>query len=86
MLSKNEWDPLKTVIVGIADDAKIPLLDPSLRLVNYADVKYSYNIPNGPYPEQVVTEANEDLEILSDFLKKQDVTVLRPDEKQERSA
>lgn len=79
MLSKNEWDPLKTVIVGIADDARIPLLDPSLRLVNYADVKYSYNIPNGPYPEQVVTEANEDLEILSDFLKKQDVTVLRPD-------
>ena len=26
-LSKNEWDPLRSVIVGIADDAKIPKLE-----------------------------------------------------------
>ena len=35
--SRNEWDTLKKVIVGRADDAKIPLLDSSLRLINYAD-------------------------------------------------
>ena len=39
MLSKNEWDPLKSVIVGVADDATIPTLDVSLRVVNYADKK-----------------------------------------------
>ena len=79
MLSKNEWDELKTVIVGIADDATIPPLDPSLRVVNYADVKHSYNIPYGNYPKQVIDEANEDLNIFSDFLKSCNVEVLRPD-------
>ena len=80
MLSKNEWDPLLSVIVGIADDARIPLADPSLRLVNYADVSKFYNIPSmGLYPEQVINEANEDLTKLSDFLRSLDVTVHRPD-------
>ena len=79
MLSKNEWDELKTVIVGVADDATIPFLDPSLRVVNYADVRYSYKIPNGNYPIQVIDEANEDLNIFSDFLKSCNVEVLRPD-------
>jgi N-dimethylarginine dimethylaminohydrolase len=79
MLSKNEWDELKTVIVGIADDATIPFLDPSLRVVNYADIKHSYRIPSGNYPKQVIDEANEDLNIFSDFLKSCNVEVLRPD-------
>lgn len=79
MLNRNEWDPLKTVIVGIADDAKIPIADVSLRTVNYAHVKKFYQIPEGPYPQQVIDEANEDLEILSDFLRKEGVNVLRPD-------
>jgi N-dimethylarginine dimethylaminohydrolase len=79
MLSKNEWDPLKSVIVGIADDARIPLVDPSLRVVNYADQKHSYNINTGRYPQQVIDEANEDLNRLSDFLKTCDVEVLRPE-------
>jgi glycine amidinotransferase len=81
MLSKNEWDPLKAVIVGVADDAKIPLLDTSLRCVNYADEKHSYNIPYGPYPEQVIIEANEDLEKFVTFLQKENVEVHRPDKK-----
>ena len=79
MLSKNVWDPLKEVIVGTATGAKIPLLDPSLRTVNYADIRYSYDIPRGPYPQQVIDEANEDLEKFSEFLQKQDVIVHRPD-------
>lgn len=79
MLSKNEWDPLKTVIVGIADDARIPFLDPSVRLVNYADVTDIKLIPKGKYPQQVIDEANEDLEIFCDFLRKESVEVLRPD-------
>jgi glycine amidinotransferase len=78
MLSKNEWDPLETVIVGIADDAKIPSVDISLRTVNYADVKDVNEIPVGPYPQQVIDEANEDLEKFVVFLKSCGVTVLRP--------
>lgn len=79
MLSKNEWDPLKSVIVGVATDARIPLLDKSLRTVNYAGVANDSDIPSGLYPEKVVEEANEDLEILCNFLKKENIEVLRPD-------
>ena len=79
MLSKNEWDPLKAVIVGTATGAKIPLLDTSLRCVNYADRRYTYDIPYSNYPGQVINEANEDLEKFVDFLQKENVTVHRPD-------
>lgn len=81
MLSKNEWDPLKKVIVGIADDAIIPDLEMSLKTVNYADVKDERDIPKGRYPQQVIDEANEDLEIFCDFLRKENVEVVRPDKK-----
>jgi N-dimethylarginine dimethylaminohydrolase len=79
MLSKNEWDPLKKVIVGIADGAKIPPLDISLRTINYADKSDESTIPQGLYPQQVIDEANEDLEAFCDFLRKESVEVLRPD-------
>jgi len=78
MFSKNEWDPLKKVIVGVADYATIPTLDVSLRTVNYADVKDTTTIKSGQYPHQVIEEANEDLETLSNFLKSCGVDVLRP--------
>lgn len=80
MLSKNEWDPLKKVIVGSADNAKIPDLDVSLWTINYADKADSKDIPVGRYPDQVIEEANEDLEILCDFLTSEGVEVLRPKE------
>ncbi len=77
--TRNEWDPLKKVIVGIADDARIPIVDQSLRLINYAHERHSYNIPMGPYPQQVIDEANEDLEKLCEFLTSMDIEVVRPD-------
>jgi glycine amidinotransferase len=80
MLSLNEWDPLKTVIVGSATNATIPPLDISLRTVNYASVKNIEDIPSGNYPAQVIEEANEDLEVFCDFLKKENIEVLRPDD------
>lgn len=78
MYSRNEWDSLKKVIVGVADDAKIPTNDPSLRLINYADKSDDYTIPYGHYPKQVIEEANEDLETLSNFLSQMDIEVIRP--------
>lgn len=78
MFSQNEWDPLKKVVVGIADGARIPPLDLSLRTVNYADVLDEKLIPTGRYPTQVIEEANEDLETLCNFLKSCNVEVVRP--------
>lgn len=79
MLSKNEWDPLKKVIVGIADNAQIPKNDISLRVINYADKDDDYVVKTGYYPQQVIDEANEDLEKFVEVLKKENVEVLRPD-------
>lgn len=81
MLSKNEWDPLEAVIVGVADDAKIPPLDLSLITVNYADKNFNEleKIKVGNYPTQVIEEANQDLETFCQFLLGEDVEVYRPD-------
>lgn len=80
MLSRNEWDPLKTVIVGTATGARIPTMDLSLRVINYADGDDSRVPPVGLYPQQVIDEANEDLEIFCNFLRQCGVEVLRPDD------
>lgn len=74
----NEWDKLKTVIVGDATDAQIPPIDISMRTVNYADVDDVSGIKVGKYPQAVIDEANEDLEKFADFLKGEGVQVLRP--------
>jgi glycine amidinotransferase len=79
MLSKNEWDPLKKVIVGIPTDARIPKLDLSLRTINYADIDDESQIPVGLYPQQVIDEATEDLDIFCNFLRGEGVEVVRPD-------
>lgn len=76
--SSNEWSQLKEVIVGTASMAKIPTLDKSLRLVNYADQAFVDHVQVGLYPQQVIEEANEDLETLASFLTKQGVKVHRP--------
>jgi N-dimethylarginine dimethylaminohydrolase len=76
--STNEWSTLKEVIVGTATGAKVPHIDKSVRTVNYADQKDIDLIQSGPYPSQVIEEANEDLETLRDFLQKQGVKVHRP--------
>lgn len=78
MNTTNEWGALKKVVVGVADYAQIPPLDKSLRVVNYADVKDETSIKSGSYPKQVIDEANEDLEKLSEFLTACRVEVVRP--------
>jgi hypothetical protein len=79
MLSINEWDPLKKVVVGRADHAQIPPLDPSHQAVNYANVQDLSSIPVGPYPQSVIDEANQDLELLVEVLQQNGVEVIRPD-------
>ena len=79
MGTNNEWTQLKKIIVGVADYAKVPNIDLSLRCVNYSDRQNVSDILSGSYPQQVINEANEDLEILCDFLRKQSVEVVRPE-------
>ena len=78
MKSNNEWDQLKKVVVGVADYARVPEMDRSLRFVNYADKQDVSDVVSGLYPKKVIEEANEDLEIFVKFLESQEVEVVRP--------
>lgn len=78
MKSRNEWDKLKKVIVGVADYARVPEVDLSVRTINYADRKDVSDVPVGLYPQQVIDEANEDLEVFVKFLEGEGVEVVRP--------
>ena len=49
----NEWNPLKKVVVGIADYAKIPPLSKGMHTVNYADKIDLSSITVGLYPQPV---------------------------------
>ena len=75
--SVNEWGRLRSVIVGRADNARVPTSDVSLRAVNYAGA--SHAVQSGPYPQRVIDEANEDLEHLCNVFASAGVDVYRPD-------
>ena len=76
--STNEWDTLKKVCVGVADYCRIPEMDESLRVINYADRQDVSDVKAGLYPDQVVEESNEDLETFVKFLEGESVEVVRP--------
>lgn len=76
--SHNEWGRLRSVIVGRADNARVPVNDLSLRAINYAGGA-ARAIRHGVYPAAVIDEANEDLEELCGVLARAGVAIYRPD-------
>jgi N-dimethylarginine dimethylaminohydrolase len=77
--SNNDWDPLVEVIVGIADNARIPTMDDSTVSFTYADCSLdAARALEGPISQTVIDEANEDIEALVDVLRRLGVIVHRP--------
>lgn len=76
--SHNEWGRLRSVVVGRADNARVPVDDTSLRAINYAGAR-PHGVVHGPYPATVIDEANEDLEYLCEVFVRAGVTVYRPE-------
>lgn len=76
-MSVNEWGQLRKVVVGVANNARIPETDLSMRVVNYADQE-TVDVNVGEYPQQVIREMNEDLQKLDKFLSDEGVEVVRP--------
>jgi hypothetical protein len=75
----NEWDPLEEMIVGIPDNARVPIAQKDLFALEYNEHhKDMAQIPSGPYHPQVIEETREDLEALVTVLKQEGVTVRRP--------
>ncbi len=78
--SNNDWDPLKEIVVGRADNARVPTVDlstMSMSYTNYAIEKI--RLLEGEYPPWLIGEANEDADELSSVLSKAGVKVHRPE-------
>lgn len=76
--SCNEYDRLISCVVGDATGAQFPQLDEIFALNQQVTTWTETALPKGPFSQQIIDEANEDLEILADTLKKSGVKVYRP--------
>jgi len=76
--SCNEWDPLEEVIVGNPLRARFPTADRSTQLAEFPDRSLA-EIPQGPFPQWIIEETEEDLNEFVAVLEKLGVTVKRPE-------
>ena len=76
--SCNEWDQLEEVIVGNPLRARFPTADSSTQLTEYPDRPLD-KIPQGPFPQWIIDETEEDLNAFVTVLKEAGVTVKRPE-------
>jgi len=76
--SCNEWDQLEEVIVGNPLRARFPTADLSTRLAEFPDRSLA-DIPQGPFPQQIIDETEEDLDAFVEVLQGEGVTVKRPE-------
>jgi glycine amidinotransferase/scyllo-inosamine-4-phosphate amidinotransferase 1 len=74
----NEWDPLKSVVVGSAKYANWPSDDPVFALESEKTLWKETPVPSGPVPDHIVDEANEDLNELASTLCNLGVEVIHP--------
>lgn len=76
--SFNEWDPLKSIVVGDATHANWPVDDPVFGQESKKTTWTKTPVPSGPVPQWIIDESNEDLDKLARTLSKFGVTVERP--------
>ncbi len=76
--SCNEWDTLEEVIVGNPLNARFPYADPSTQIAEYPDRPLS-KIPQGPFPDYIIEETEEDLIEFVRILESYNVVVKRPE-------
>ena len=76
--SCNEWDPLEEIIVGNPLRARFPTADPSTQLAEFPDRTLG-EIPQGPFPQRIIEETEEDLNTFAAVLEGLGITVRRPE-------
>ncbi|MBD3853430.1 MAG: inosamine-phosphate amidinotransferase 1, partial [Acidobacteria bacterium] len=76
--SCNEWDQLEEVVVGNPLRARYPTPDLSTQLTEFPDRSLD-EIPQGPFPQQIIEETEEDLNAFAAVLEELGVTVKRPE-------
>ena len=78
--SYNEWDQLREIYVGTADQANWPSTDPVFAQESSKTSWTETPVPSGPVPQWIIDEANEDLDGLCQILVTAGVKVHRPQE------
>ena len=76
--SYNEWDPLKSVVVGSARYANWPSSDPVFAQESEKTTWKETPVPSGLVPDHIVYEADEDLNTLAYTLHNLGIQVIRP--------
>ena len=76
--SCNEWDQLEEVIVGNPLRARYPTADRSTQLAEFPDRSLE-EIPQGPFPQWIIEETEEDLNAFVAVLEELGITVKRPE-------
>ena len=77
--SRNEWDPVRTIIVGSARHANWPTQDPVFARESEKTVWRDSPVPSGAVPHWIIEETEQDLDQLIRVLKQAGTEVLRPD-------
>lgn len=76
--SYNEWDTLIEIVVGSADSANWPTTDPVFLQEQNTTAWKKSPLPQGPVPNWIVDETNEDLAGLVSILENRGIVVHRP--------
>jgi glycine amidinotransferase/scyllo-inosamine-4-phosphate amidinotransferase 1 len=76
--SHNEWDQLRSVVVGSAKYANWPSSDPVFSKESEKTTWKETPVPSGPVPQHIIDETEEDLQGLCDILTGLGVEVHRP--------
>jgi N-dimethylarginine dimethylaminohydrolase len=66
--SYNEWDKIKSIMVGSATGANWPSNDPVFALESEKTTWKETPVPSGPVPQHIIDESNEDLDGLQKLL------------------
>jgi|TARA_R110002074_G_C12398881_1_gene653970 N-dimethylarginine dimethylaminohydrolase len=74
----NEWGKVKKVIVGTATGARYLPDDIGVRQVDYAERGMNVPIPKGAYDQDIIDEANEDLDNFAKIYTDFGAEVVRP--------
>lgn len=76
--SYNEWDKLRSIVVGSAKGANWPTNDPVFAKESEKTSWTETPVPSGPVPEWIIKETEEDLDGLAKILIDLGVEVIRP--------
>jgi glycine amidinotransferase/scyllo-inosamine-4-phosphate amidinotransferase 1 len=76
--TRNEWDPLEAIIVGSASHANWPTSDPVFAEEGKKTTWTETPVPTGPVSQDIIDQANKELDTLSETLIRYGATVYRP--------